>query len=108
MIVMINQCPNLWKYQTRSFNFLNESDKEFIIFFGDEQYIRRKHCTTSYSYKMYKKRKKSTSIVFRHYNIPDNPKGSVKAKYKHRGTTISGSTNATSNFLLYIKVLKNL
>ena len=51
-----------------------------------------------------KKSKKSTPIVFRHYNIPDNPEGSFKAKCKHCGTTISGSTKATSNFLLHIKV----
>ena len=50
-----------------------------------------------------KKSKKSTPIVFRHYNIPDNPEGSFKAKCKHCGTTISGSTKATSNFLLHIK-----
>jgi len=43
-----------------------------------------------------KKSKKSTPIVFRHYNIPDNPEGSFRAKCKHYGTTISGSSKPTS------------
>ena len=52
--------------------------------------------------------KKSVLIVFKHYEIPDNANGTFKAKCKHCTTTISGSTKATSNFVLHIKVCETI
>ena len=51
-------------------------------------------------------KKKPIPVVFRHYDILENVEGSFKAKCKHCTTTISGSTKATLNFLLNIKVLQ--
>ncbi len=54
-------------------------------------------------------KKKSVPVVLQYYDVPDNvEEGTFKAKCKHCSATISGSTKATSNFLLHIKVTRKL
>ena len=48
---------------------------------------------------------KAVPVVFEHYDVPDGVEGPFKATCKHCRTPISGSTKATSNFLLHLKVL---
>ena len=47
---------------------------------------------------------KSVPVIFRHFEVPENVDGNFKAKCKHCQVPISGSTKATSNFLLHLKV----
>ena len=50
--------------------------------------------------------RKSISVVFWHFDVPDNAEGNFKAKCKHCSTTISGSTKSTSNFDKEVKYIK--
>ena len=47
---------------------------------------------------------KSTPVVFEQFEVPNNVEGTFKAKCKHCSASISGSTKASSNFLLHLKV----
>ena len=46
----------------------------------------------------------SIPVVFQQFDIPENVQGTFKAKCRHCASMISGSTKATSNFLLHLKV----
>ena len=47
---------------------------------------------------------KSIPVVFEHYEVPEGVEGTFRAICKHCQAKISGSTKATSNFILHLKV----
>ena len=44
------------------------------------------------------------AAAVKHFEIPANTKGSVRAKYKHCTQVMTGSTKLTSNFVKHSKV----